>query len=142
MAVQLSVFVQNRPGRLASITGVLAEAGVNIRATTIASSEGFGIAKFLVDKPDAAAAALKQAGFSAALKKIVAVKMDDRVGGLDKILPLIFDQGTNIEDAYGFILERGKEAAFIFEVDAPEELETFLAGKGYGVMGEDALYGL
>ncbi|HOC92541.1 MAG TPA: ACT domain-containing protein [bacterium] len=142
MAVQAVVFMQNMPGRLARMTGALAGAGVNIRATAISSSEGFGVAKFLVDKPEIAAAALKDAGFPVALKNVVAVKMDDTVGGLDRILPLLQSRNINVEDAYGFILERGKEAVFVFEVDQPEDLGEFLSRNGCSVMSESDLYGL
>jgi hypothetical protein len=142
MAVQLSVFIQNQPGRLAGITRVLKGAGINIRATTIASSEEFGVAKFLVNKPDEAAKALKEAGFSVSLRDVVAVKMDDHVGGLDKVLDLLTGKDINAHDAYGFILDRGVEAVFVFEVDEPKELESFLEANGCAVMKSDDLYGL
>ncbi|HOO55186.1 MAG TPA: ACT domain-containing protein [bacterium] len=142
MAVQVSVFVQNEPGRLAGITSAISKAGVNIRATTIASSEGFGVAKFLVDKPDVALDALKTAGFSVKLRSVVAVKMDDSVGGLDRVLPLLGEKKINIEDAYGFILDRGKEAVFVFEVDNPDELGEYLTEKGCKIMKPEDLYGL
>ncbi|MFA6451570.1 MAG: ACT domain-containing protein [bacterium] len=142
MALQVNVFMQNQPGRLAKMVHVMAEAGVNIRATTIASSEGFGVAKFLVDRPAEAAAALKAAGLSAALQSVVAVKMDDRAGGLDKILPLLSAQNVNVKDAYGFILARGSEAVFVFEVENPDETEKFLREGGCEVMTAYSLYGL
>ncbi len=142
MAVQVNVFLQNQPGRLAHIIHVMAEAGVNLRATTIASSEGFGVAKFLADKPTEAVAALKQAGLSAALQDVVAVKIDDKAGGLDKILPLLAARRVNVNDAYGFVLERGKDAVFVFEVENPDELEGYLRENGCVVMSADDLYGL
>lgn len=142
MAVQVNVFMQNQPGRLAKAVRALAESGVNIRATTIASSEGFGVAKFLVDKPGEAAAALRDAGMSAALQNVVAVKMDDSAGGLDKILPLLAEQNVNVKDAYGFILERGKDAVFVFEVAEPEGLEKHLQESGCKLMTAEDLYGL
>jgi hypothetical protein len=142
MALQVNVFMQNQPGRLAKMVHVMAEAGVNIRATTIASAEGFGVAKFLVDRPAEAATALKSAGLSAALQSVVAVKMDDRSGGLDKILPLLAAQNVNVKDAYGFILDRGTEAVFVFEVENPDETEKYLRAGGCEVMSADDLYGM
>jgi hypothetical protein len=142
MALQVNVFMQNQPGRLAKMVHVMADAGVNIRATTIASSEGFGVAKFLVDRPTEAVNALKAAGMSAAFQNVVAVKMDDRVGGLDKILPLLSAQDINVKDAYGFILDRSVGAVFIFEVDDPDNTEKYLISGGCAVMSADDLYGL
>jgi len=142
MAVQVNVFMQNQPGRLAGATKVLSEKGINIRATTIASSEGFGVAKFLVNKPREAFDALKTAGLPVSLRDVVAVRMGDSSGSLDKILPVLIEKEINVNDAYGFVLERGKEAVFVFEVEKTMEVEQYLREKGCSIMSEQDLYNL
>ena len=142
MAVQVSVFLQDQPGRLEGIVKALSGAGINIRATAIASSEGFGVAKFLVDQPGEAATALRDWGFSVSLKSVVAVVLDDKIGGLARVLPYITEKGINVQDAYGFITAAGEEAIFVFEVEEPEELEAHLREKDCHVLEAEVLYGL
>ena len=80
MAHQISVFVENKPGRVERVTEVLAKAKVNIRAFTVSSSYEYGVMKFLVDKPDKALEAIQSQGISANKREILAVLMDDRPG--------------------------------------------------------------
>ncbi|HIE04554.1 MAG TPA: ACT domain-containing protein [Candidatus Latescibacteria bacterium] len=134
MAYQVVVFAENRPGRLEKITGVLAEAGINIRAITIASSDRFGVVKLLVDRPTDAVARLKEAGLSASLQEVLALPMEDRPGGLHKVLQVFADKGINLRDAYGFVEESGRRAILVVEVDDLEGAERSLA--------DDRLYSL
>lgn len=142
MAYQIVVFAENRPGRLEEITGVLAEAEVNIRAITIASSNGFGVVKLLVDRPEEALGRLKDAGLSVSLQEVLAVPMEDRPGGLHRVLQVLANRGINVEDAYGFVEESGRRAVLVVEVEDPREAERLLREAGLSPIGDEELYAL
>ncbi|MEJ5187233.1 MAG: ACT domain-containing protein [Candidatus Geothermincolales bacterium] len=142
MAHQVNVFLADRPGRLERLTAVLADKGINIRAITIAGSEGFGVAKLLVDRPEEAHEALHREGFSAHLKDVLAVVMDDRPGGLHAVCAALGRKGVNIEDAYGFVVKDRELAVLVMEVEKVPEAESILREAGFTIMGDQELYGL
>jgi len=142
VAHQINVFAQNRPGRLERLTEVLLEEGVNIRAVTIAGSEDFGVIKLLVDDPDSAHRALEREGFSAFLKDIIAVVMDDRPGGLHRVCRALGEKGVNIEDAYGFVVKDRETAILVVEVEKIPEAEKILAAAGFEILSDEELYSL
>jgi hypothetical protein len=109
---QLSIFIENRAGRLAEITRVLADAAVNIRALSLADTSDFGIMRVLVDKPNEAVNALTAAGLTVRPTEVVAAEIVDRPGGLATVLALLEGSGINVEYMYAF-LERHKDNAII-----------------------------
>lgn len=123
---QISIFSENKPGRLEKITKVLAEEGVNILAINIASSNGFGVIKFIVDKCELAYQKLKQKGFTVSLNEVLAIEMVDRPGGLYEVAQLLSKKRINIENAYVFILESRKRAFLIVEVEDIERAKKLL----------------
>ena len=142
MAHQVNVFVQNQPGRLEGLTEVLAEEGVNLRAITIAGADDFGVVKLLADDPQRAYQALRREGFSAFLKEVVAVIMDDRPGGLHRVCKVLGESGVNIEDAYGFVVKDRKTAVLVVEVEKIPEAEAVLRAGGFALMRDEELYSL
>ncbi len=142
MAYQIVLFAENRPGRLEKITGVLAEAGINIRARTVASSDGFGVVKLLVDRPGEAVMRLKEAGLSASLQEVLAVPMEDRPGGLHEVLQVFAERGINLQDAYGFVEEPGRRAILVVEVEDIEEAKKSLKEADLPPIADDELYSL
>ena len=100
---QVSVFLENKAGRLAEITGVLADSGVNIRAMSIADTKDFGILRMIVDAPDAACACLKDAGFRVKETPVVGIVLDHKPGGLHKVLKLMDDRGISVEYLYDYL---------------------------------------
>jgi hypothetical protein len=142
MAHQVSVFAENKPGRIEKITRLLTGREVNIRAITISSSDRFGVIKLLVDRPDEAYRALTEAGFSVVKREIIAVLMDDRPGGLHAVAGLLGRTGVNIEDAYGFVVEDRKRAVLVMEVDRPAEVQKLLAGQGLKTLSDAEIYSL
>ena len=94
----------------------------------------------MLNKPEDGCEALKRDGIAATLKEIVAVKMDDRPGGLFNVSRIIREAGVNVEDAYGFILESGKSAVFIFQVDNVRAVEKILQDSGIPTLQEKELY--
>jgi len=140
IAYHISVFAENRPGRLDHITGVLAQASVNIRAIKISDLGEHGVVKILVDDPDTAYHALKQAGVLASQKEIVAVAVEDRPGGLHEVLKLLTRQRINVEDSYGFVLHT--RAVLVIEVaDVPETMRL-LKEAGLHLLSKEEIYTL
>jgi len=142
MAHQLSVFAENKPGRIERITGILAEAQVNIRAITIASSNGFGVINLLVDQPDVAYEALKLRGISVLRKDILALLMPDQPGGLHSVARVLCEKGINIEDAYGFVIEDKRRAVLVVDVEKIPEAEVVLREAGIEILADEEIYAL
>jgi hypothetical protein len=136
---QLSIFAENKPGRLAAVTQVLAREKINIRATTIATSDTFGVINLIVDDPPRAEAALTKAGMTVSLSRVLAVVIPDQPGGLDKLTQLLFAEGININNAYGFVLEGSRKAVFVVSVDRIEEAEKLLGNNGFQTLDAEAL---
>ena len=123
---QISIFSENKPGRLEKITKVLAYEGVNTLAINIASSNGFGVIKFIVDKCELAYQKLKQKGFTVSLNEVLAIEMVDKPGGLYEVARTLSQKKVNIENAYVFILESRKRAFLIVEVQDIEKAKKLL----------------
>ena len=122
MVKQISVFSENRPGRLAAIAQALGEEDVNILAFSIAEAEGFGVVRALVDHPEKALKKLSSLGFNVVFTDVIAVKMNDEPGGLYKIAKALGDASINIEYAYAY--SGKKQAVLILRIDqVPEAIE-------------------
>lgn len=129
MIKQLSVFVENKPGRLATITGVLFNEGINLRAFTIADAGDFGIVRMVVDNTEKAYKALKNAGFTVTVTDVIAVEVEDKPGELFRISKALGDEGINIEYVYAFTSEKHK-ALIIFRVSDLEKAKNVLEKMG------------
>jgi len=116
---QISIFSENRPGRLAAIAQALGEEKVNILAFSIAEANGFGVVRALVDHPQKAQTKLQSLGFNSAFTDVIAVKMKDTPGGLFEVAKILGDAGINIEYSYAY---SGKEGAvLILRVDQVDD---------------------
>ncbi|MET1125138.1 MAG: ACT domain-containing protein [Archaeoglobaceae archaeon] len=129
MLKQISVFVENKPGRLASVTEKLYEKGINLRAFTIAEAGDFGIIRMVVDKTEEAYKALKEAGFTVSLTDVIAVEVEDKPGALYRIAKALGDAGVNIEYCYAFTSEKHK-ALIIMRVSDNEKAKEILSNLG------------
>lgn len=123
---QISIFSENKPGKLQKITKVLAEAGVNILAINIASSNGFGVIRFIVDKCDMAYERLKQKGFTVSLNEVLAIELVDKPGGLFEVSSILSKKKINIENAYVLILGSRKKAFLIVDVQDIDKAKKLL----------------
>jgi hypothetical protein len=130
MVEQVNVFLENKPGRLKKITGLLKDAGVNIRSVEIQDRNDFGVMKLLVDAPKKAQKALADAGLAAALKPVLAIRVDDRPGGLYRVCEFLEGKGVNVLDAYGFVIESARRAVLCLEVQDPAAVDALLASEG------------
>ena len=140
MPQQISVFAENKPGKIKRVTEILSKKKINIRAITISDSGDYGIIKLLLDNPLEGYNALVDDGVAATLKDIVAVKIGDSPGDLFKAASVLSDNDINVEDAYGFILKDSSSAVFVFQVDNVQHTEKILIEEGYSLLGENELY--
>lgn len=136
---QLSIFAENKPGSLARVTSILARQKINIRATTISTSDTFGVVSLIVDDPQRAHKALSEEGLMVTLKDVIAVLIDDRPGGLDNLIQLLYKEKVNIGNAYGFVLQSANSAVFVVDVDQPERAEKLIEQGGFKMLDAKAL---
>ncbi|MGD0020692.1 MAG: ACT domain-containing protein [Smithellaceae bacterium] len=139
IAYQLSIFAENKPGKLALVTGVLAKEKINIRATTISTADTFGVINLIVDDPKRAETALAKAGMTVHLREVLAILIRDKPGGLDNLTQLLLQEGININNAYGFVLEGSKKAVFVVDVDQIQKTEKLLEEKGFETLNTEKL---
>ena len=142
MAYHLSIFVVNEPGKLEKITRVLADNGLNIRAFCVASAGEFGVLRVLVNDPERGYAALKENHFTVTKRRILVALIDDKPGALHDILITLSSNRVNVEDCYGFVLEEGKKAAIVFEVEKFPEAEKVLAATTIQLVADSDIYRL
>ena len=116
---QLSIFLENRKGRLREVTQVLAEANVNIRALALAESAEFGILRLVVDNPEKARSVLSSSGFTVKEQEVFAVEVPDKPGGFYQVVRLLADADINIDYTYAFVGGKDK-AILVFKV--PDDL--------------------
>ncbi len=126
---QVSVFVENKPGRLAAVTEKLYEKGINIRAFTIAEAGDFGIIRMVVDKTDEAYEILRNAGFTVTLTRVLGVEVEDEPGGLYRIARALGDANINIEYVYAFT-SGGDKALIILRVNDLDKAVELLEKEG------------
>lgn len=142
MAKQISVFLENKSGRLAHVTRVLGDAGINIRALSIADTSGFGILRLIVNDPRRAYKILKEAGFTVSETEVIAVRMPDSPGGLASVLDQMSDENINIEYLYAFLGMSGNDALVVFKIEDIEKAKVAFAAKQINILDEQELYTL
>jgi hypothetical protein len=139
---QISVFLENKAGRLAEVTKVLGEGGVNIRALSLADTTDFGILRLIVDNYDKARDILKQHGFTVGKTEVVAIEVPDRPGGLAWVLQILSDSDVNVEYMYAFVQHSGKNAVIIFRFDNLERAIELLQQQGVRIYSGEEVYRL
>ncbi len=128
---QISVFVENAKGRLAEITGVLADSRVNIYALSIADTTQFGILRIIVEDPDAAQNALKEAGFTVSITDVLSLEIDDRPGGLARALKTLSENEIDVEYAYAYISHTIDKARVVVRVEDIAKASEILKAAGF-----------
>jgi len=131
---QISIFIENKSGRMAEVTHTIGAAGVNIRALSLADTSDFGILRLIVDKTDLAKSVLKQQGFTVSKTEVVAVEVPDKPLGLYGILKILEEAQVNVEYMYAFVERCGANAVIIFRFDNPEEAIRVLTANGVIVL--------
>ena len=139
---QISVFLENRKGRLFDVCNLLGKNDINIRALTIAETESFGVLRIVVDKSDLAIKTLKANGFVANLTDVVAIEVGDKPGGLAAVLKIFADNDVNVEYMYGFVEKFSDNALLVFRFEDVEKAQKILTEKGVKIVTRKEIEGL
>jgi hypothetical protein len=137
---QISVFIENKSGRLAEVTRVLGEADVNIRTLSLADTSDFGILRLIVNDAQKAKDVLKERGFTVSKNEVVAVEIPDRPGGLADLLQVLDEDHINVEYMYAFVERSGQNAVMIFRFEETPRAIATLASKGFAILPGERLY--
>jgi hypothetical protein len=139
---QISIFIENKSGRLAEVTRILGDAGINIRALALADTSDFGILRLIVNDVETAKKVLKEKGFTVSKTEVIAVEVPDRPGGLSAILQALDTERINVEYMYAFVERCGGNAVIIFRFDETDRAITALKGNGFNILEGDRLYSM
>lgn len=139
-AEQLSIFLENKAGRLADVTRTLNDAGINIRALSLADTSDFGILRLIVCDHERAKAVLKEKGFTIGRTAVVAVEVEDKPGGLNNILQLLSEASINVEYMYAFVQKDTPNATLIFRFDKIDQAIDMLTANNIKIIPGERLY--
>ena len=137
---QISIFVENKPGKLVEVTETIAAAGIDLRAMSIADTTDFGILRVIVDNPKQALLILQEAGYLVKPSKVIPVAVDDTPGGLAKTLRTLANAGIDVEYLYAFVAHGTDKAYVIIRVGDSDAALTVLHAAGVSIMSEKEMY--
>ncbi len=137
---QISMFLENKPGRISEPCKVLAKNNINILTLSLADTQQFGILRLIIKEWEKAKKVLEEAGFVVNVTEVVATEVEDKPGGLAKILEIIEQEGINIEYMYAFTFRSGDKAVIVFRFDEPDKAIKALLDKGVNVLNGVQLY--
>lgn len=139
---QISIFLENKLGRLAKVTRIIGENNIDICALSVADTTDFGILRLIVDRPDEAKQVLADNGFTVSINDVIAIEVEDKPGGLAKTLSVLDDKGISIEYMYAFVgNSNSNNALVIFRVEQPERALEILKNEDVHVKSPEELYG-
>lgn len=139
---QITVFLENKCGRLSSVTKAIGDEGINIRAFSVADTTDFGILRLIVNDPDHAYEVLRREQFTVRTTDVIAVQIPDHPGGLAEVLTLMQEAEINIEYLYAFVAQVSGDALAVFRVDNSRVAEQLMLGKGIKVLSGEEVYNL
>jgi len=142
MIKQISLFLENKKGRLAHVCKVIGDAGINIRALSIADTADFGVLRLIVNDPGKAFQVLRDNGFVANITEVLAIEVSDTPGGMAMVLEKLDQAGISVEYAYAFIGKSAKNALVIIRVENPAEAAGIIKEAGIPVLTEEEVYNL
>jgi hypothetical protein len=137
LAKQISVFIENKKGRLADITRLLAEHEIDISAISIADTANFGILRMIVASPDKALHIINNAGYTAHTTEVVAVEVEDRPGGLNSVLVVLNQENISVEYLYSFLRTMDNKALILFKVENAKKAAEVLLSQGIKVLTQE-----
>ncbi|MCI7767335.1 MAG: ACT domain-containing protein [Oscillospiraceae bacterium] len=139
---QLSVFVENKPGKLSAVTRLLADNNVDIRAFSVADSRDFGILRLIVNDPDKASQVLKEAEVTISVTNVIAVCIGDRPGGLAEAVDCLYKSNISVEYMYAFVEKSGDNAFAILRVENNDKALEALTEGGFTILKADQVYSI
>ena len=137
---QISVFLENKEGRVAQVARILSDAGINIRALSIADTTEFGILRLIVDKPPVAENALRGEGLTVSITEVIAISIEDEPGGLADALQVLHEDKISVEYIYAFISKTSHKANVILRVEDCDRAIESLQANGFEVLKADDVY--
>jgi hypothetical protein len=137
---QISIFLENKSGRLAEVTKVLGDNGIDISALSIADTTNFGILRLIVNDPDKAEKVLQSNGFTTSATSVIAIGVKDEPGGLAAALSILKDAELEIEYMYAFVSKKEDEALVILKTGDPEKAVEVLTSNGVNVLSSEQVY--
>lgn len=142
MVKQISLFLENKKGRLAHVCRVLGDAGINIRALSIADTADFGVLRLIVNDPDKANKVLQEKGFIANVTDVLAIEVSDVPGGMAAALEKLEEAGIDVEYTYAFIGSNSTEAMVIIRVENPAQAIDAIEAQGVKIIRGEQIYSL
>jgi hypothetical protein len=139
---QISIFLENKAGRLSEVTRIFEEGRINIRALSLADTSDFGILRLIVNDNEKAKRLLKENGFTVRITEVVAVEVQDQPGGLHQILTALCKANVNVEYMYAFVRQSGQNAVLIFRFDNTAAAAEVLRREGVRVIDGQDLYAM
>ncbi len=139
---QLSIFVENKAGRLAEITKTISASGIDIRAISVADTSDFGILRLIVDNPDKAVESLRAANMTVSLTEVIGVGIQDKPGEFAGVMALLAKAGVTIEYLYAFISRDKGKASVILRVDDNDKAIGVLQKEGVQLLSSEAIAGM
>jgi len=139
---QISVFLENRSGRLAEVTNVLGNNDIDISALSIADTTDFGILRLIVNKPDLALKVLKENGFTVSATDVIAISVEDKPGGLAKVLNILHRYNISVEYMYAFVGKITNEALVILKVEDVDRTVDVLRENNVKILSPEEVYSL
>jgi len=139
---QISIFLENKSGRLAEVTKILGSNNIDISALSIADTTNFGILRLIVNRPEEAETILKENGFTVRCTDVIAIGVKDEPGGLSVALDILDKNSIEIEYMYAFVGKKDEEALVILRVEDPDKAINALTGNGVKVLTADDVYKL
>lgn len=137
---QISIFIENKSGRLAEVTKVLGDNEINIRALSIADTTDFGILRLIVNSPEKAGKILREHGFTVSETEIIAVRIADQPGGLAEVLNTLENNQINIEYMYAFVGRSGTDAVVVIRVENIDRAIELLQQEGIPLLSGQEVY--
>jgi hypothetical protein len=134
---QISIFLQNEPGKLSQVCRDLSDAGINIATLSLADTSDFGIVRLIVDDHEKAKEVLTAKGHVVNVREVVAVCVPDRPGGMAEVMATLDRAGVNVEYSYAFAFHRGEKAVLVFRFDDNEKAAKALAAAGFMTLPEE-----
>jgi hypothetical protein len=139
---QVSIFLENKKGRLAEVAKLLTDEGINIRALSLADTADFGVLRLIVSDRARCIGVLKEHGLAAQETDVIAVEMADRPGGLHHVVEVLDRENLNIEYMYAFVPKKGGSAIVVLKIDNPARAVEALKASGIPILAEDIIQNL
>ena len=139
---QISVFVENKKGRLYHLTKTLADHGIDLKALSISDTAEFGILRCIVNDPQKALQIIKDAGFTASVTEVLGVEVEDEPGGLARLLDVLNESDVSVEYLYSFVGTRSDNALIIFHVEELDKALALLKESGFKILTEEVVYNI